>query len=167
MAVSGATARSSCRATCSILPSAFAGRDSVLLADALVEAGWTGWAESDRHGAVRSALGVRLVVAERVVGYLLLGGDAVGVYDGYDAELLGRLAPWIASRVEAMVQASQLKIIRAQLGSSNAIPTQLRRMATILATVPDFSTGAAGVHGGSDGAAAVPSRAPRAPDGAA
>ena len=119
---------------------AFAGRDCVLLPDALVEAGWTGWAESDRNGAVRSALGVRLMVAERVVGYLLLGGDAVGVYDGYDAEVLCRLAPWIASRVEALVQASQLKIIRAQLGSSNAIPTQLRRMATILATVPDFST---------------------------
>ena len=119
---------------------AFAGRDTVLLADALVEAGWTGWAESDRHGAVRSALGARLVVAERVVGYLLLGGDAVGVYDAHDAELLGRLAPWIASRVEALVQTSQLKIIRAQLGSSNAIPTQLRRMATILASVPDFST---------------------------
>jgi hypothetical protein len=81
------------------------------------------------------------VVAERVVGYLLLGGDAVGVYDAYDADLLNRLAPWIASRVEALVQSHQLKIIRAQLGSANAIPTQLRRMATILATVPDFSTG--------------------------
>jgi GAF domain-containing protein len=120
---------------------AFGGRDVVLLSDALMEAGWTGWAESDRHGAVRSALGVRLVVAERVVGYLLLGGDAVGVYDAYDADLLNRLAPWIASRVEALVQSHQLKIIRAQLGSANAIPTQLRRMATILATVPDFSTG--------------------------
>ena len=39
------------------------------------------------------------------------------------------------------MQSHQLKIIRAQLGSANAIPTQLRRMATILATVPDFSTG--------------------------
>jgi len=120
---------------------AFAGRDALLLTDALTEAGWTGWAESDRRGAVRSALGVRLVVAERLVGYLLLGGDAVGVYDDHDAELLARLAPWIASRVEALVQAHQLKIIRAHLGSANAIPTQLRRMATILATVPDFSTG--------------------------
>ncbi len=121
--------------------SAFSGRDGVLMGDALVEAGWTGWAESDRHGAIRSALGVRLVVAGRVVGYLLLGADAVGVYDAHDAELLNRLAPWIASRVEALVQSHQLKIIRAQLGSANAIPTQLRRMATILATVPDFSTG--------------------------
>ena len=146
---------------------AFAGADVVLLADALMEAGWTGWAESDRNGAVRSALGVRLVVAERVVGYLLLGGDTVGVYDAHDAELLNRLAPWIASRVEALVQSHQLKIIRAQLGSANAIPTQLRRMATILATVPDFSTGAAGVHGGSDGTAAVSSGAAGAADRAA
>jgi hypothetical protein len=121
--------------------SAFDGRDIVLLGDALAEAGWTGWAESDRNGAVRSALGVRLVVGERVVGYLLLGGDAVGIYDLHDAELLNRLTPWIASRVEALVQAHQLKVIRAQLGSASAIPTQLRRMATILATVPDFSTG--------------------------
>lgn len=121
--------------------SAFDGRESVLLTDALVEAGWTGWAESDRSTAMRSAIGVRLVVGERVVGYLLVGGDAVGIYDAHDAELVNRLAPWIASRVESLVQAHQLKIIRAQLGSANAIPTQLRRMATILATVPDFSTG--------------------------
>jgi len=120
---------------------AFGGRDVVLLSDALMEGGWTGWAESDRDSAMRSALGVRLVAGERVVGYLLLGADAVGIYDGHDAELLNRLAPWIASRVEALVQAHQLKIIRTQLGSANAIPTQLRRMATILATVPDFSTG--------------------------
>lgn len=121
--------------------SAFGVRDLVLLDDALAEGGWTGWAESDRQGAVRSTLGVRLVVGERVVGYLLLASDSVGVYDAHDAEFLHRLAPWIASRVEALVQAHQLKIIRAQLGSANAIPTQLRRMATILATVPDFSTG--------------------------
>ncbi len=120
---------------------AFGVREVVLLDDALTEGGWTGWAESDRHSAVRSTLGVRLVVGERVVGYLLLGGDTVGIYDAHDAELLHRLAPWIASRVEGLVQAHQLKIIRAQLGSANAIPTQLRRMATILATVPDFSTG--------------------------
>ena len=120
---------------------AFAGRDSILMSDAMAESGWTGWAQIDRHGTVRSALGVRLVVAERVVGYLLLGGDAVGIHDAHDAELLNRVAPWIASRVEALVQSHQLKIIRAQLGSANAIPTQLRRMATILATVPDFSTG--------------------------
>lgn len=120
---------------------AFGGRDVVLLSDALVEAGWTGWAESDRSAAMRSAIGVRLVVGERVAGYLLLGGDAVGIYDAHDAELLNRLAPWIGSRIESLVQAHQLRIIRAQLGSANAIPTQLRRMATILATVPDFSTG--------------------------
>lgn len=120
---------------------AFAVRDVVLLDDALIEGGWTGWAESDRHGAVRSTLGVRLVVGERLVGYLLLGSDTVGIYDAHDAEFLYRLAPWIASRVEALVQAHQLRIIRAQLGSANAIPTQLRRMATILATVPDFATG--------------------------
>ena len=120
---------------------AFGVGEVVLLDDALTEGGWTGWAESDRHRAVRSTLGVRLVVGERVVGYLLLGGDTVGMYDAHDAELLHRLAPWIASRVEGLVQAHQLKIIRAQLGSANAIPTQLRRMATILATVPDFSTG--------------------------
>ena len=118
----------------------FAGCDAVLLADAHDEAGWKGWAERDRQGVVRSALAARLVVGERVVGYLMLGGRAVGIYDEYDAELLGRLAPWIASRVEALVQGHQLKVIRAQLGSANAIPTQLRRMATILATVPDFST---------------------------
>lgn len=119
---------------------AFNGLDAVLLSDALGEPGWKGWAESDRSSKMRAALGVRLVVAERVVGYLMLGGDTVGIYDAHDAELLHRLAPWIASRVEAMVQSHQLKIIRAQLGSANAIPTQLRRMATILATVPDFST---------------------------
>lgn len=118
---------------------AFADRDLVLLPDALVEQGWTGWAESERTGMLRSTLGVRLVVADKLVGYLLLGADDVGVYDHHDADLLVRLSPWIASRVDSMVQANHVRIIRAQLGSANAIPNQLRRMTTILATVPDFS----------------------------
>jgi hypothetical protein len=81
---------------------------------------------------------VSLQVGGRTVGYLLLGSSLVGIHDDADAELLGRMAPAIAGRVESLVQGHQLRVLRTQLGSANAVPNQLRRMSTILATATEF-----------------------------
>ena len=107
--------------------------------DALMTIGWSGWAESMRQGALRSALGAPLIVGEKTVGYLLLGSAQVGVYDEHDAELVGRTLPAIAARVESLVQAHQLRILRTQLGSAHSVPNQLRRMATVMATCTEPS----------------------------
>ncbi len=108
--------------------------------DALMTTGWPGWAESMRQGALRSALGAPLIVGEKTVGYLLLGASQVGIYDEYDAELLGRVLGSIAARVESLIQAHQLRILRTQLGSAHSVPNQLRRMATVMATCTESST---------------------------
>jgi GAF domain-containing protein len=120
--------------------SVLGGSSPVVVEDALMAPGWSGWSESTRHATLRSALGVPLVVGERTVGYLLVGATLVGIYDTHDAELLARLAPGIASRVEGLVQVHQLRVLRTQLGSAHAVPNQLRRMATVMATCPDASS---------------------------
>lgn len=112
-------------------PAAAVGDDpAITVPDATGDTRWRAWAAD----GVRSVLAARLVVAERVVGHLLAAAPEPGIYDEQDARLLARLAPWIAARVEAFVHSHQGRVLRAQLGSSNAVPNQLRRMATILAT---------------------------------
>ncbi len=110
---------------------------SVIVPDARVEARLSAWRSGESE--VRSVIGARLITGERLTGYLLLSHSAPGVYDATDAELLMRAAPMVAARVEAQVQAHQLRVLRSQLGSSNAIPNQLRRMATVLASRGNFA----------------------------
>lgn len=107
----------------------------LVVPDAAALHGWRGWSASGRGMAVRSTLATPLVAGSRTVGYLLLGSSLVGIYDSCDAELAGLVAPAIAARVEALVLAHQLRVIRTQLGAANAVPNQLRRMSTVLATV--------------------------------
>jgi GAF domain-containing protein len=106
----------------------------VIVVDAATSPGWGGWSASARGLPMRSTLAARLEVGGRTVGYLLLGSSLVGMYDPHDAELLGRMVPAIAARVEGLVQVHQLRVLRTQLGSANAVPNQLRRMSTVLAT---------------------------------
>jgi hypothetical protein len=44
------------------------------------------------------------------------------------------VVPAVAARVEGLVQLHQLRVLRTQLGSANAVPNQFRRMSTVLAT---------------------------------
>jgi GAF domain-containing protein len=112
-------------------------RDVMVVQDALADTRWRAWAAD----GVRSVLAARLVVADRLVGHLLLACAEAGLYDGDDARRLALIAPWIAARVDGIVQGYQLRQLRAQLGSANSVPVQLRRMATVLATSSDAATG--------------------------
>jgi GAF domain-containing protein len=115
-------------------PTAAIGDEPALtVTDASLDGRWRAWAAD----GVRSVLAARLVVAERVVGHLLAAAPEPGLYDEADARLLARLAPWIAARVEAFVHSHQGRVLRAQLGAAHAVPTQLRRMATILGTTAE------------------------------
>jgi GAF domain-containing protein len=111
--------------------------DAIVVQDAMADTRWRSWAAD----GVRSVLATRLVVAEKLVGHLLIACAEAGVYDGEDARRLALVAPWIAARVDGIVQGYQLRGLRAQLGSANSVPVQLRRMATVLATTSDLGTG--------------------------
>jgi len=109
---------------------------SVVVQDALADTRWRAWAAD----GVRSVLAARLVVADKLVGHLLIASAEAGLYDSEDARRLALVAPWIAARVDGLVQNHQLRVLRAQLGSANSVPVQLRRMATVLATSSDVGT---------------------------
>jgi hypothetical protein len=83
---------------------------------------------------LRSMLGVRLVLAGRTVGFLLLGSVGADFYRAADGALLSQIGPLIATRVDAFAQGWLLDTLRSQLGSMQAVPQQLRRMAALLAT---------------------------------
>lgn len=116
------------------------GQRLVVVDDAAAAQGWRGWSASGRGVPVRSTMATPLVSGGRTVGYLLVGSGLVGIYDTHDAALVGRVAPAIAARVEGLVQAHQLRVIRTQLGAANAVPNQFRRMSTILATATRVDT---------------------------
>ncbi len=115
-----------------------AGRTAVHAADAREQAGWRAWARSGPR-PLRSALAVALPCGDRLAGWLVAGHELDGAYDEQDLALLLRLAPFVGARLEALVQGYQLRLLRQQLGSAHAVPTQLRRMATVLATGADAS----------------------------
>jgi hypothetical protein len=119
-------------------PAAIVGdAESLVVQDALADTRWRAWAAD----GVRSVLAARLVVAEKLVGHLLIAASEAGIYDEGDARRLALVAPWIAARVDGMVQGYQMRGLRAQLGSANSVPVQLRRMATVLATSSDLGAG--------------------------
>lgn len=83
---------------------------------------------------LRSILGVRLILGGRTVAFLFLASIGADFYRAADGALLAQIGPLIATRVDAFTQAWLLETLRAQLGSMQAIPQQLRRMAALLAT---------------------------------
>lgn len=110
---------------------------TTVITDARGDSRLAGW-----HGTqpeARSVVGARLITGERLAGYLVLTSSAPGIYDARDAELLLSVAAMVGARIEAQVQSHQLRVLRSQLGSSTAVPNQLRRMATVLATRTSFT----------------------------
>ncbi len=118
-------------------PPALIGGLTTVIADARGDARLAGWHGSEPEA--RSVVAARLITGERLAGYLVLTASTPGIYDARDAELLQSVGATVAARVEAQVQSHQLRVLRSQLGSSNAVPNQLRRMATILATNGNFN----------------------------
>jgi putative methionine-R-sulfoxide reductase with GAF domain len=103
---------------------------AVLVEDAQADPRWRSWAAD----GVRSVIAARLVAGGRLQGHLLVATAMEGAYDADDAAFVAGVAPWIAARVEGLVEGMHLRAARAQLAASHAVPNQLRRMATVLAT---------------------------------
>lgn len=117
------------------VPGLFPGAAPMHLADTRRDDRWPPVA-APLFGALelRSVIGLRLILGERTVGYLLLGSVGPHFYQPADIDLLARVGPLVATRVDAFVQAWHLQTLRAQLISMQAVPAQLRRLAGILAT---------------------------------
>lgn len=84
--------------------------------------------------AMRSVAGVRLAVAGRPVGCLLVGSSDAARYADDDLDLLASAGAVVAPRVDAFVTAGHLQVLRGQLTAQRGIPTRIARVLEVLAT---------------------------------
>jgi hypothetical protein len=89
----------------------------------------------------RSLLGVRLKVVERLTGYLLVGSAGPGMYRAEDLALLDRVGAVVAPRVDGLVTAWQLGILKGQYDVLRHVPLHLSKVAELLATTPFLGEG--------------------------
>jgi hypothetical protein len=85
----------------------------------------------------RSALGVRLAMADRAVGCLLVSSAEDHRYAEEDAVLLERIASVIAPRIDAFVMAGHLQVLRGHVAAQRSLPSRMARVLETLATVSD------------------------------
>src|SRR5690606_16528910 len=85
----------------------------------------------------RSALGVRLVMGERLIGCLLLSSADEYRYTDEDAALLGRAAAIIAPRIDGFMMAGHLQVLRGHVAVQRSLPSRMARVLETLATVTD------------------------------
>lgn len=87
--------------------------------------------------AMRSVAGVRLEMAGRLVGALLVGSSADHRYSDDDLALLACIAPAVATRVDAFVLNGHLQVLRSHAAAQRSAPSRLSRMLEALASVRD------------------------------
>lgn len=87
--------------------------------------------------AMRSVIGVRLVVAGRTVGVLLVGSAAERRFLEEDATLLRQAAAAVAVRLDAFLLAGHLGVLRSHVATEKRAPGRLTRVLETLATVAD------------------------------
>lgn len=87
--------------------------------------------------AMRSVAGVRLDMAGRLVGALLLGSSDDQRYSDEDLTLLALVAPAVATRVDGFVQAGHLQVLRSHGAAQRSAPSRLSRILETLASVRD------------------------------
>jgi GAF domain-containing protein len=87
--------------------------------------------------AMRSVAGVRLELGGRLTGALLIGSSDEYRYSDEDLALIARIAPAVATRVDALVAAGHLQVLRAHVSAQRSGPSRLARMLEVLATVKD------------------------------
>jgi GAF domain-containing protein len=120
----------------------FAGEPSVRIDDTREDSRWpTGYPADDlpEGQAIRSLLGVRVMSGGRLVAHLFAAGVAPDLYESEDLELFEEVARLLAPKVEAYVLASQLFVLRKQMGALRNAPAHLARVADMLATTPKFA----------------------------
>ncbi|MEO8227438.1 MAG: GAF domain-containing protein, partial [Gemmatimonadota bacterium] len=86
---------------------------------------------------MRSVIGVRLAVAGRTVGCLMIGAIEPHRFAEPEADLLRAIAPLVAVRTDAIVAEGHLQIVRSHLATLRAVPAHLGRLAEMLASTSD------------------------------
>jgi hypothetical protein len=87
--------------------------------------------------AERSVVGRRLSVAGRTIGVIMFAHAEPGRYDDEDLALLGRVAPLVATRIDAFVTAGHLQVLRTHVATLRGIPSRIGRVLEALATTED------------------------------
>jgi GAF domain-containing protein len=133
-------------------PDAVLRRDRLDLAHLLADSGQilerdadSGFAEilfglGARDVPPRSVAGMLITAADRPVGCLVLGAEAPARYGRRDIRLLAKVAALIAPKVEPLVTAWHLRILRRHLLQSGGAASQLGRLAEQLAGSSDLAT---------------------------
>jgi putative methionine-R-sulfoxide reductase with GAF domain len=120
----------------------FGGETVLRLADVADQAGWsqTVFDEEVRQGQpIRSLIAVRVTAGGHLAAHLLMGSSIADLYQAEDAALVEEIGGLISPQVETYVLASQLHVLRKQLGVLRSAPAHRARIADMLATTPKFA----------------------------
>jgi GAF domain-containing protein len=115
----------------------FAGESVVHLADAATSSAWPNalFAEDLPPGqSIRSVLATRVMAGGHLAAHLIVGSTVADLYQADDVELIAELARLLAPQIEAYVLASQMHVLRKQLGAMRTGPAHRARVADMLAT---------------------------------
>lgn len=117
----------------------FGDADEILVTDTDAQPDGPAWCpdapgQGGEVALARSVIGVRLLSQTRVAGYLLLGGNGPDFFRPEDLELLRRVAPLVAVRVDSFLLAWQVQVMRSHLSVLRNVPAHLGRIAELLAT---------------------------------
>jgi GAF domain-containing protein len=118
----------------------FGGESVVRMADA-ADQGWISALSSEETPpgqAIRSLLASRIMAGGHLAAHLLIGSTIADLYQAEDAHLVQEIGRLIAPQVEAYVLASQVHVLRKQLGALRAGPAHRARIADMLATTSRF-----------------------------
>jgi hypothetical protein len=85
----------------------------------------------------RSAVAVRLMMGERMIGCLIVSSADDRRYVEEDASLLERVASVVAPRIDAFVMAGHLQVLRGHVAAQRSLPSRMARVLETLATVSD------------------------------
>jgi GAF domain-containing protein len=124
------------------LASLFAGESVVRLADATANAAWPAslFAEDIPPGqAIRSVLATRVMAGGHLAAHLIVGSTVADLYHADDVALIQDLGRLLAPQIEAYVLASQMHVLRKQLGALRNGPAHRARVADMLATTPKLA----------------------------
>ncbi|MGH7630882.1 MAG: GAF domain-containing protein [Gemmatimonadales bacterium] len=119
------------------LAALFAGETVLRVPDATAHAEWPAalFADDTPPGQlVRSLLATRVMAGGHLAAHLLIGSTAADLYYADDVDLIQELGRLLAPQIEAYVLASQLHVLRKQLGALRTAPAHRARVADMLAT---------------------------------
>jgi GAF domain-containing protein len=120
----------------------FAGESVIRLPDATAQVAWPGalFADDIPPGqSLRSVLATRVMAGGHLAAHLLVGSTAADLYHADDADLIQELGRLVAPQIEAYVLASQMHVLRKQLGGLRTAPAHRARVADMLATTSKFA----------------------------